>query len=76
MFRRCEAEVAEARKLRDYVSNAEVLREKLRAAEARAGHAEAAAQATAGDAPAEVVSLRQQLDRWTTFYKVQASQFA
>lgn len=64
-----EQQVAEARKLKDYVSNAEILKERLHAEAARAQRAEEGLAAS-GDAKAEVSALHAQLAHWQDFYKV------
>lgn len=61
--------VREARRLKEYVSNAEILKEKLHAEQQRAQRAEAAL-AAAGDARAELAGLEAQLAHWRDFYKV------
>ena len=62
-------QVSEARKLREYVSNVEILKEKLHAALQRAQRAEDALSA-AGSADSEISDLKAQLTHWTEFYKV------
>lgn len=64
-----EKEVGEARKLRQYVTNAEVLREKLRAAELRAERAEANTDRTAASQPSST-DLQHEVAKWNSFYQV------
>lgn len=66
---RMEREVCEAHKLRQYVTNSEVLREKLRAAEARAERAEASLQEATVSHPLTKSDVEHQLNEWTTFYQ-------
>jgi len=61
--------VREARQLKEYVSNGEILKEKLHAEAARARRAEEAL-AAAGDTAAHVAALEAQLAHWQGFYKV------
>lgn len=58
----------EARRLKEYVSNGEILKEKLHAEQQRAQRTEDAL-AAAGDAKAEVAALEAQLAHWRDFYK-------
>ena len=59
----------EAQRLRQYVSNAEILKEKLHAEQQRTQRAEAAL-ADANEAKADVAALQAQLAHWQDFYKV------
>jgi hypothetical protein len=61
--------VREAQRLKQYVSNAEILKEKLHAEQQRAQRAEAAL-ADANEAKADVAALQAQLAHWQDFYKV------
>ena len=62
--------VREAQRLKQYVSNAEILKEKLHAEQQRAQRAEAALADT-NEAKADVAALQAQLAHWQDFYKVQ-----
>lgn len=59
----------EAQRLKQYVSNAEILKEKLHAEQQRAQRAEAAL-ADANEAKADMAALQAQLAHWQDFYKV------
>lgn len=61
--------VREAKSLKAYVSNGEILKEKLHAEQQRAQRAEAAL-AAAGEAKADIAALDAQLAHWREFYKV------
>jgi hypothetical protein len=61
--------VREAKRLKEYVSNAEILKEKLHAEQQRAQRAETAL-AAANDTKADVSALQAQLAHWQEFYKV------
>ena len=66
-----EQQVREARRLKEYVSNAEILKEKMHGESARAQRAEAAL-AAAADVAAEISALQGQLAHWQEFYKASA----